>query len=176
MTTIRRTPGDRVRRAVLADAAHGFLPLDLLDATGRTQAAVAAWAGGHLAEVPCGAVFDVVRLPADLAAPTVEQLRDDRIQVGPVLLGPLGAEFLVVPGTAHQPVGGTWSVARPGTLVLMPHPSITKGVRVGGRTWLVPPGSNPLTPGVELRRAYITAAEAAAKAAARAAALARAVV
>ncbi|MGK5498431.1 hypothetical protein [Streptomyces sp. URMC 125] len=142
-----------------------------LHPTGRVPAVLAAWGHGALAEVPTGIAWDVVRVPAELGPDTVRRLRAAGVRPGPVLATPLGADFVVAPGSVEGwSVAGT-SVLSRGTLVLLPHPEAVGTRRVGNRGWLVAPdGDGTLTCAADLRDAYTEAlaAEAAREAAASA--------
>ncbi|MDG9701846.1 hypothetical protein [Streptomyces sp. DH37] len=158
------------RTASAPPAVDGRPPTGWLDATGRVPAVLAAWDHGALGEVPAGIAWDVVRIPLPLARETVRGLRAARAPLGPVLSTPLGADFVVAPGSADGWEVTGMSVLGRGTLVLLPHPDAVEPHRVGNRGWIVAPTDRALTWGPDLRDAYAGArAAAAARAAAEAA-------
>ncbi|WP_101255230.1 hypothetical protein [Streptomyces barkulensis] len=151
--------------ANLSDLILGPLELEWLRPTGRVPDVLRAWEHGALGEAPTGPAWDVVRLPTGTAHATVRRLRAARAPLGPVLATPLGADFLLAPGSADG-----WSA--PGstrlpdhTLMLLPHPDYTEPLHLGGRSWIVRPTGTQLTDGPNLRDAYTTARAAAQEAA-----------
>ncbi|WP_143688562.1 hypothetical protein [Streptomyces barkulensis] len=142
---------------MVAGAADGYLPLDWLAGAGRTDTVTAAWSRGALAEVPAGLAWDVVRLPLTLAPETVRLLRAACVSLGPVLVGPPGAEFIVTRGSAHGWATEGGEVLATGRLVLLPHPSFVDPFRLGDRGWLVGPTDHGLTRGLHLEAAYRSA-------------------
>lgn len=113
-------------------------PLPWLTATGRLDRVLTAWGNGALGEVPAGVGFDVLTTPAALGRDAVRRAHKAGHRVGPVIIGPLGAEFLIQRGSA-----ATWSapfsfVLRDGALVLLPPPGDETRV-VGARHWLISP-------------------------------------
>ena len=137
-------------------------PMPWLTATGRLDQVLTAWSRGHLAEAPVGVGFDVLQVPGPLAVDTVRRLQEAGRRVGPVLLAPVGGEFLVERGSAPTLPGGC--LLRPGALVLLPPPTVCVPERVAARGWLVPPcleTGAPLcaevTPGGALLAPYLAA-------------------
>jgi hypothetical protein len=133
-----------------------------LTATGRLDQILTAWGRGHLAEAPAGVGFDVLQVPGPLALYTVRQLQEAERRVGPVLLGPMGGEFIIEPGSA--PAVPRSYLLRPGALVLLPPPNVRVPHQVAARGWLVPPCHEtgaPLcaevTPGGVLLEPYLAA-------------------
>ncbi|MFJ8650075.1 hypothetical protein ACIRNI_28690 [Streptomyces sp. NPDC093546] len=119
-----------------------------------------AWADNpdHLAEVPLGVRFDVLRAIDSLGMRALDELANTPVSLGPVLYCQprQTVEFLVPAGAAEEweDLRGTVCVGRGGAL-LCPAPGATGR----GRTWLYPPhGDGVLTdPGLlrdHLRRAY----------------------
>jgi hypothetical protein len=109
-----------------------------LAATGRMDQVLTAWGRGELAEVPSGISFDVLLTPLTLGRDTVHRMHAAGRQVGPVLLGPLGAEFIIERGSATGWSASHSLVLRHGALTLLPPPGDETHV-VGARSWLVPP-------------------------------------
>ncbi|WP_165869654.1 hypothetical protein, partial [Streptomyces barkulensis] len=139
--------------ADLPDLILGPLELGWLRPTGRVPDVLRAWGHGALGEAPTGLAWDVVRLPTGIAYETVRRLRAARAPLGPVLVTPLGAAFLLAPGSAdgwHVP-GSTRLPDR--TLVPLPHPDYTDPRHLGGRSWIVRPTGTQLTDGPALRDA-----------------------
>ncbi len=129
-----------------------------LQPTGRVPAVLAAWKDGALGEAPTGIAWDVVRIPRTVGYETVAQLRAAGVPLGPVLLGPLGAEFFVAPGSADGWDAPDSHLVPAHRLVLLPHPDYTEPRLLGARCWIVPPtGTPPLTWGPDLRTAYLAA-------------------
>jgi hypothetical protein len=123
----------------LTAAAVGPVPYNWLAPTGRAEHVLTRWGRGELAEVPVGVSFDVVVIPGALARGVVGRLRHLRMQPGPVVLGPSGAEMFIRCGSASR-----WNVPdshllRRGGLVLLPPPTVQVPDTVGCRGWLVPP-------------------------------------
>lgn len=150
-------------------ASHAMEALPWLAATGRLHQVLAAWRRGELAEAPTGYAFDVLRVPREVGEGAVRRMRATGRRVGPVILGPLGVEFIVTAGSA----AATWSasqsaILRGGTLVLLPPPSTLPPAQVAARAWLVPPCRDadgavwgvPVVPAGELFEAYTAAARA----------------
>ncbi|WP_031487616.1 hypothetical protein [Streptomyces bicolor] len=144
-------------------------PMPWLTATGRLDQVLDSWGRGQLAEVPVGLGFDVLRTPGAVAEDTVQRMREAGRRMGLVILGPSGAEFLLERGSAPR-----WSAPRsqllvPGTLVLLPPPTVCHSEAVACRGWLVPPAHEetgaPLcaevTPGGALLEPYLAAVQAA---------------
>ncbi|MFI1703085.1 hypothetical protein [Streptomyces griseoruber] len=144
-------------------------PMPWLTSTGRLDQVLTAWGRGHLAEVPVGLGFDVLRTPGAVAEDTVRRMREAGRRVGPVILGPSGAEFILERGSAPR-----WSAPRstllvPGTLALLPPPTVCHPETVASRGWLVPPTHEEtgsllcaeVTPGGALLDPYLAAVQAA---------------
>ncbi|MFF8290411.1 hypothetical protein ACF068_14450 [Streptomyces sp. NPDC016309] len=111
------------------------------------SAALADWADSpdHLAEIPLGLRFDVLRVSEGLAVPVLDDLANSDVTLGPVLHCQRRRclEFLVPVGTAASwaPLRGTVCAGRGGALCC-PAPGATSR----GRTWLYPPlGTGVLT-------------------------------
>ena len=155
MTTTPRTSGQRVRRAMIADAAEGLRSLSLswLADTGRTDAALAAWARGVLAEVPVGLAWDVLRVPYEHGPELVLELRTAKVPLGPVLSGPSGVEFLVERETSKAWAPSGTELLPQESLLLCPHPSMTDPWSCNRRCWLVTP-TEALTRVADLCAAY----------------------
>lgn len=136
-----------------------------LEATGRQDSVLAAWERGQLGEVPAGAGFDAVRIPVSLVAGTVWRTALSGVPLGPVISSPLGAEFLLRPGTADGWTAGGGAVLRRGTLILLPAPHVTDLSPVAARGWRAEP-TLPLWVGEVLEAACREACAAAAAAAA----------
>ncbi|MGV2914520.1 hypothetical protein [Streptomyces alfalfae] len=113
-------------------------PLPWLTATGRLEPVLTAWGRGQYAEVPVGVAFDVLLTPPTLGRDTVRRMHDMGHRVGPVILGPLGAEFIIGRGSAAGWSASHSLLLRAGSLVLLPPPG-DEDQAVGGRSWLVPP-------------------------------------
>ncbi|MGY1454174.1 hypothetical protein [Streptomyces sp. SS8] len=156
-------------RAPLAGTTGGWPPVSWLEATGRAHAVLTAWKHGRSGEVPAGAGFDAVRIPVPLVAGTVWRTALSGVPLGPVISSPLGAEFLLRPGTADGWTTGGGAVLRRGTLVLLPAPHVTDLSPVAARGWRVGP-SLPLWAGEVLEAACREACAATAAAAAEEAA------
>lgn len=118
-------------------------PLPWLTATGRLDQVLTAWARGHFAEVPVGVGFDVLLTPHSLGRDTVQRMHEAGRRVGPVVLGPLGTEFIIERGSAADWSASHSVLLREGALVLFPPPG-DESRTVGGRSWLIPP-CNPDT-------------------------------
>ncbi|MER6531803.1 hypothetical protein [Streptomyces sp. NPDC001508] len=90
-------------------------------------------------------------------------------RIGPVVLGPLGGEFILQRGSAAGWDAPHSSTLPLGTLVLLPPPGVRAPELVAGRGWLVPPchpeTGAPLcaevTPGGALLEPYLASVEAA---------------
>ncbi|MEE1938415.1 hypothetical protein V1L54_03130 [Streptomyces sp. TRM 70361] len=119
---------------------------------GRAWEVLGAWARGGLAEVPAGGGFDVVRVPVGLGPETVRWLRVAGVPLGPVLVGPDGADFVVAEGTAEGD-----AVLPPGTPVLLPPACVVEPYRLGGRGWLVGPAGREPARGGDVASAYALA-------------------
>ncbi|MFE7975748.1 hypothetical protein [Streptomyces shenzhenensis] len=140
-----------------------------LTATGRLEHVLTAWGRGYLAEVPAGIGFDVLLTPGPLARDTVRRMCAAGRRIGPVVLGPRGAEFILERGSAHGWRAPHSSLLPLGTLVLLPSPGVHVPEPVADRGWLVPPchpeTGAPLcaevTPGGALLEPYLASAEAA---------------
>jgi hypothetical protein len=148
-----------------------------ITATGRLDQVLTAWSRGHLAEAPAGLGFDVLQTPGPVARDTVRRMREAGRRVGPVILSPAGAEFILEPGSAARWSAPRSTALRPGALVLLPPPAVCVPDMVAARGWLVPPchpeTGAPLcaevTPGGALMGPYLAAvAHAEAEEAARA--------
>jgi hypothetical protein len=120
------------------EVAAAMGPMPWLTATGRLDQVLNAWSRGHLAEVPCGVSFDVLLTPVTLGRDAVHRMHEAGRRVGPVVLGPLGAEFIVERGSAAGWSASHSVLLREGALVLLPPPGDESHV-VAARSWLVPP-------------------------------------
>ena len=144
----------------------GDIPENLLVALGgRRENVLNAWRQGALAEVPTGVAFDVLRMPEGLAPFVLARMREDGVRLGPVLLGPHGAEFLIRTHTMWDltPDDKHVELLSEGQLVLLPPPTVlAPQAEVGKRAWLVPltyhPADCPVGHGVawgaEMRESY----------------------
>jgi hypothetical protein len=151
---------------------HGIRPAiaatPWLTATGRLDQVLTAWGRGQLAEVPTGLGFDVLLTPSAVAEDTVHRMRAAGRQVGPVILGPAGGEFILERGSAPHWSAPRSTLLRPKTLVLLPPPDVCHPQTVAARGWLVPPcleTGAPLcadvTPAGAVLEPYLAAVEAA---------------
>ncbi|MET8830946.1 hypothetical protein ABZX40_29130 [Streptomyces sp. NPDC004610] len=141
MTALPLAPApvlSRLRSARRDRTLSAMGPMPWLMATGRLERVLKAWANGHLAEVPVGVGFDVLNVPAGLGREAVRRLHRDGHRVGPVLFGPLGAEFIIERGSAAGWSAPLSLVLRTGALVLLPPPG-DETRTVGARSWLIPP-------------------------------------
>ncbi|PAZ16591.1 hypothetical protein CLM62_06475 [Streptomyces sp. SA15] len=92
-------------------------------------------------------------------------MREAGRPVGPVILGPSGGEFILERGSAPR-WSAPWStLLRPGSLVLLPPPTVCHPQTAAARGWLVPPShheareplSAGVTPGGALLEPYLAA-------------------
>lgn len=156
-------------REELTAAPIGPVPFNVLAPTGRLHQVLTAWGRGHLAEVPAGLGFDVLLTPGAVAEDTVRRMRAAGRRVGPVILGPSGAEFILERGSAPRWSAPRSILLRPGSLVLLPPPTVRHPETVASRGWLVPPSHQEadarldagVTPGAALMGPYLTAVQAA---------------
>ncbi|MFE2492329.1 hypothetical protein ACFXGR_56220 [Streptomyces mirabilis] len=156
-------------REELTAAPIGPVPFNVLVPTGRLHQVLTAWGRGHLAEVPAGLGFDVLLTPGAVAEDTVRRMRAAGRRVGPVILGPSGAEFILERGSAPRWSAPRSILLRPGSLVLLPPPTVRHPATVASRGWLVPPSQQEadarldagVTPGAALMGPYLTAVQAA---------------
>lgn len=157
------------RQEGLTAAAIGPVPFNVLKPTGRLDHVLTAWGHGHLAEVPAGFGFDVLQTPGAVGEDTVRRMRETGLPIGPVILGPSGAEFILARDSAPRWSAPRSRLLRPGALVLLPPPTVCHPETVGSRGWLVPPSHHetgaPLdagvTPGGALLEPYLLAVQAA---------------
>ncbi|MFE7948200.1 hypothetical protein [Streptomyces sp. NPDC057426] len=108
----------------------------------------------HLAEVPLGVLFDVLRVADAIGLPALEELYQQRVALGPVLhcqprqtvelLVPVGAaeKWDALRGTVCAGQGGTLRCPAPGTVSR-------------GRTWLQPPSGTGVLTDPEVLRAAL---------------------
>ncbi|MFI1169156.1 hypothetical protein ACH4UM_37755 [Streptomyces sp. NPDC020801] len=167
-------PGPRSAPAQeLTAAAVGPVPYNWLEPTGRRDRVLTAWGRGQLAEVPVGLSFDVLLVPSALARDVLDRVRAARIQPGPVILGPSGAEVIIRLGSAPAWCAPDSLLLRRGALLLLPPPTVRAPKMMAARGWLIPPAqraaSTPpgdgLPCGDDLLRPYLAAVQAAADAA-----------
>ncbi|MET9818364.1 hypothetical protein [Streptomyces sp. NPDC006355] len=126
------------RQAAGEEASAAVGPMPWLTDTGRLDQVLTAWGRGQLAEVPAGVAFDVLLTPLTLGRDTVHRMHEAGRPAGPVILGPLGAEFLIERGSAVGWSASHTVLLRAGALVLLPPPGDENRV-IGARSWLVPP-------------------------------------
>ncbi|GAA2621278.1 hypothetical protein [Streptomyces vastus] len=158
----------RAPREELTAAAVGPVPFNVLTPTGRLDQVLTAWGRGHLAEVPAGLTFDVLLTSGAVAEETIRRMRAAGRRVGPVVLGPCGGEFILERGSAPRWSAPRSLLLRPGTLVLLPPPTVCQPETVASRGWLVPPShreagaplGDGLTPGGTLISPYLQAVQA----------------
>jgi hypothetical protein len=103
-------------REELTAAPVGPVPFNVLAPTGRLRQVLTAWGRGHLAEVPAGLGFDVLLTPGAVAEDTVRRMRAAGRRVGPVILGPSAAEFILERGSAPRWSAPRSILLRPGSL------------------------------------------------------------
>ncbi|SDL43376.1 hypothetical protein [Streptomyces indicus] len=159
----RRTPGDRVRRAQLNDAASGFdgfAPISWIKRSGAIASEVLlAWQDGKLAEVPAGNAWDAVRLPPGTGSAAFQQLRASGSPLGPVLKTPDAFVFLVPVGAASDWNLPGVSVLGRGETLRVPHPVMTGPHERDGCSWHhALRDDDALTDADDLYGAYIGAA------------------
>ncbi|MFE0898463.1 hypothetical protein ACFW3W_21530, partial [Streptomyces smyrnaeus] len=119
------------------------VPYNQLRLTGGVDINQDSWPRGVLAEVPAGLGFDVLRVPGAVAEDAARRMRAAGRRVGPVVLGPLGGEFLLECGSAPRWYAPRSQFLLRGTLVLLPPPTVCLPELVGARGWLVPPTHHP---------------------------------
>lgn len=159
----RRTPGDRVRRAQLSEAAggfEGFAPISWIKRSGaRASEVLLAWQDGKLADVPAGKAWDAVRLPGETGSAAFQQLRASGVPLGPVLRTPDGFVFLVAVGTASDWNLPGVSVIGTGETLRVPHPVMTYPHERDGCSWHnALRDDDALTDANDLYGAYVCAA------------------
>ncbi len=144
-------------------------PMPWLTSTGRLEQVLMAWGRRHLAEVPAGLGFDVLLTPSAVAEDTVRRMGEAGHRVGPVILEPSGGEFILERGSAPRWTAPRSTLLVPGTLVLLPPPTVCYPETVSARGWLVPPVYQEtgallcadVTPGGALLEPYLAAVQAA---------------
>jgi hypothetical protein len=123
-----------------------------------STAALAAWDGGELAELPVGKGWDVVHLPRALGWKTVTQMRAYGVTVGPAQHTPDGVDVLVPVGSAAAWDLPDTRVLTEGALIAVPHPAIVAPHTLRAHSWIVSPHDcGPLTDADMLHEAYVAA-------------------
>lgn len=159
----RHTPGERVRRAMLADGAAnglaGVLPLDWIGHSGASVAdTLITWDRGELAELTTGRAWDIVQFPRPAGWETIRHLRALGILLGPVLHEQHHVDVFVAPGAAADWDLEGAAVMPAGEQISVPHPGIVAPHTMRARTWIVPPrGDGWLTDACDLYGAYAAA-------------------
>ncbi|MEU2740204.1 hypothetical protein ABZ656_33825 [Streptomyces sp. NPDC007095] len=121
-------------------------------------AALAAWDGGELVELPVGKGWDVVRMPRALGWKAITEMHKNGVTVGPAQHAPDGVDVLVPVGSAAAWDLPDTEVLTEGTTVLLPPPAIVAPHTLKAHTWIVSPKDcGPLTDADMLHEAYAAA-------------------
>ncbi|MFI6465651.1 hypothetical protein [Streptomyces sp. NPDC050538] len=155
-----RSTQDKIRRAVIAEAAggfDGFVPLNWVrDSGASVTATLAQWDQGALAEVPAGAGWDVVRMDRPRGWRTVTALRTAGVAIGPVLHTEEHVDVFVPKGSVEDWDQDGATVLEAGEVLLVPPPVVVAPHTLRARSWIVPPGTL-LTDGTALYEAFAAA-------------------
>ncbi|MFI8853699.1 hypothetical protein ACIGW3_26385 [Streptomyces sp. NPDC053499] len=149
----RRTPGEHLRRAQIAEGTAfglGGPPLGWVASSGASVATtLITWDHGDIAELPTGLGWDIVTVPTDVGWKAVRYLGRMRVPAGPVLSTGHDVCWFVTPGTADGWDLAVGSVLPSGQTFGVPHPAITTPHAISGRSWIVQPREQ-LTDGADL--------------------------
>ncbi|MEU5108459.1 hypothetical protein AB0H07_40425 [Streptomyces sp. NPDC021354] len=108
---------------------------------GRT---LLAWEQGHLAPLPVGKAWDVVRLQQPAGWAAIRMLRKMESPLGPVLYAHLAVEVPVAVHTADNwDIHGATVLGADET-ILVPHARIVAPRTQHGRSWIVAPNHQPV--------------------------------